>query len=259
MIITKLVGGLGNQLFQWACARNIQKVYGHDLKYDDHIAISNRNPDLYRFPNLLLTKDEYIKKPEQGFYKSVVINDNFNYEDFKKINFNHTCDHFYLNGYWQGSAYFKDCADEIRQELSPSKEFCDNNKISKNSVSLHVRRTDYLNLQNFHPVQTISYYERALEKLNHSGDIYVFSDDIEWCEQNLKFSNMHFVKVKDTITELWLMSMCSNNIIANSTFSWWGAWLNNNQYKKVICPKQWFGPSAPYSDKDILDNDWIKI
>lgn len=259
MITVRLVGGLGNQLFQWACGRNLQRLYGHELQYDDHIALSNREADLYRFPSLVLNKREHTKKPRQGLYKSVSINDSFNYEEFKKVDFSNPGDNFYLNGYWQGVAYFKECATEIREELSPDKDFFSNNIIAPGSVSLHVRRTDYLNLQNFHPIQPIAYYEKALEILNHSGPIYVFSDDIEWCEQTLKFPNTQFIKIKNTILEIWLMSLCSNNIIANSTFSWWGAWLNNNPNKRVICPKHWFGPSAPYSDKDILDNDWIKI
>ena len=114
-------------------------------------------------------------------------------------------------------------------------------------------------MQDTHPVQSLSYYESAIDLLNHAGNIYIFSDDIEWCKQNFKFKNMHFIHNEDPLVDLWMMSACEKNVIANSTFSWWAAWLNNHPNKRIICPKKWFGPKAPYSDKDILDNDWIKL
>lgn len=258
MIQVKLVGGLGNQLFQWACARNLQKLYGHKLQYDDHIEISNRKRDIYRFPNINLSKEEYIKDiftPN----RAITINDNFDFGFFKSIDFSNFSILYYLNGYWQGEKYFQECADEIREELQPPSNFLNECQIPKDSLSLHVRRTDYLNLQDYHPIQTLSYYESAIQLLNHTGNIYVFSDDIEWCKQNFKFKNMIFVHNQDPILDLWMMSICEKNVIANSTFSWWAAWLNNHPNKRTICPKNWFGPKAPYSDKDILDNSWIKL
>lgn len=255
MIQTKLVGGLGNQLFQWACARNLQKLYGHSLIYEDHIELSNRKRDIYRFPNLRLSKDEYIKNseaPKVGF----TISDSFSYNNFSAIDFSNLSALYFLNGYWQGQKYFLEVADEVRQELKPVSSYV----MPEDSISLHVRRTDYVGLQDYHPVQALSYYESAVELLNGANsNIYVFSDDIEWCKENFKFSNMQFIHNEDPIIDLWMMSACQNNVIANSTFSWWAAWLNGNPDKKVICPKKWFGPSAPYSDTDILDNNWIKL
>lgn len=258
MIQTKLVGGLGNQLFQWACARNLQKLYGHKLQYDDHIEYSNRKRDIYRFMKLKLDNPDYVK--DAGDYSQFVrVVDSFSYDNFKSIDFSNLSVIYYLDGYWQGEKYFKESEDEIRSELQPSKEFFDEYQIPDNSLSLHVRRTDYLNLQDYHPVQTLSYYESAIDILNHTGNIYVFSDDIEWCKQNFKFKNMHFIHNQDPILDLWMMSACEKNVIANSTFSWWAAWINGHSNKQVVCPKNWFGPKAPYSDKDILDNNWIKL
>jgi hypothetical protein len=269
MIITKLIGGLGNQLFQWACARNLQKIYNHKLMYDDHIlncsgydhrinAYIVRKQDIYRFPKIKMENNHLYSNQlyENNSYK---IYDNFNYETFSKINFLDVNSIYYLDGYWQGEKYFKDVSNEIRYELSPTEEFIKNNIVDKNALSIHVRRTDYLGLSDTHPVQTLSYYESAIDLLNHTGNIYIFSDDIEWCKQNFKFKNMHFIHNEDALVDLWMMSACEKNVIANSTFSWWAAWLNNHPNKRIVCPKNWFGPKAPYSDKDILDNDWIKL
>ena len=260
MIQSRLVGGLGNQLFQWACARNLQNLYGHILSYDDHIQISKRNRDIYRFPNIKLDNNHLCATQlyQNNSYRIV---DNFSYETFSRINFLDTNSVYYLDGYWQGEKYFKDIADQIRNELKPTDDFIEVNKHVSNedSLSIHVRRTDYLSIQDYHPVQTLEYYKSAIDSLNHSGPIYVFSDDIQWCKDNFKFEKMIFINNEDPIVDMWLMSMCRKNIAANSTFSWWAAWLNSNSNKQVVCPKNWFGPRAPYSDKDILDNDWIKL
>jgi hypothetical protein len=260
MIISKLVGGLGNQLFQWACARNLQKIYGHHIRYEDHIEASNRKRDIYKFPNIIFNDEKYINHKFMLQFR-LNIKDIFSYEQFIKNGFSDINTVYYLDGYWQGLAYFKDIADELRNELQPSVEFIQINKkiIDEDSLSLHIRRTDYLQIQDYHPVQSLEYYKDAVELLCHTGTIYVFSDDIQWCKDNLKFDKMKFVNNEEPIIDLWFMSLCKKNVIANSTFSWWAAWLNNHPDKKVICPKNWFGPKAPYSDRDILDNDWIKL
>ena len=152
---------------------------------------------------------------------------------------------------------FKNVQEEVAKCLSPTDEFIDNHKVDKNTVSLHLRRTDYIGKDNYHPIPSMKYYEKALEMVDHDN-VYVFSDDIPWCKENLKFKNMTFIHNQNPIDDLWIMSLCGNNIIANSTFSWWAAWLNNNPDKKIIMPKKWFGPSAP-PDKDITNVDWIKL
>lgn len=252
MIKMKLVGGLGNQLFQWACARNLQNKYGHYIEYIDHIELSNRKRDIYRFPKILMN-DAQFSKPviNKRFY----IKDSFRYDLFQNIDFSDLSAEYLLDGYWQGEKYFIDVAQKIKEELQPSHSI----NIPPNSLSLHIRRTDYLHLQDFHPVQPLAYYESAVDLLNHTDNIYVFSDDIDWCKENLKFNKMTFIHNKDPLIDLWMMSACDKNVIANSTFSWWAAWINKNPNKKVICPKKWFGDKSPYSDIDILDNDWIKI
>jgi hypothetical protein len=90
-------------------------------------------------------------------------------------------------------------------------------------------------------------------------NILVFSDDISWCKDNLKFDKMNFIEGLDNVEDMWLMSLCDNNIIANSSFSWWGAWLNSNFNKKVIAPLHWFGDSANLNTSDIIPTNWIRI
>lgn len=252
MILIRLMGGLGNQLFQWACGKNLEKLYKHEVRYEDCIKDSRRNRDIYRFPKINLKN---LEKPI-NYSRIELIHDYFNYNgSFKNIDFSNLDVLYHLNGYWQGEKYFANCANEIREEL----QLINKPEIPEDSLSIHVRRTDYLGLQAYHPVQTLSYYESAIDLLNHTGNIYIFSDDIQWCKDNFKFNKMHFIHNEDPLIDLWIMSSCEKNVIANSTFSWWAAWLNNSPNKKVICPKNWFGVSAPYSDRDILDNDWIKL
>ena len=103
------------------------------------------------------------------------------------------------------------------------------------------------------------YYKNALDIIGGYENLYVFSDDINWCKTNLKFKNMVFVEGNDDVEDLWLMSLCDHNIIANSSFSWWGAWLNINPNKKVISPKRWFGEQTNLSSDDIIPVSWTKI
>lgn len=257
MIRMRLMGGLGNQLFQWACARSLQKLYGHPLQFDDHIALSSRNRDIVNFPNIVWSVDELIKdKYKQPPEMYEMHTDSFNINNFYQINFENN-NLIHLSGYWQGVDYFKSAEEEVRACLEPTEEFINKHQISKSTVSLHLRRTDYIGKDNYHPIPSMKYYEKALTMVDYD-DIFVFSDDITWCKENLKFKNMTFIHNENPIDDLWIMSLCGNNIIANSTFSWWAAWLNNNPDKKVIMPKKWFGPCAP-SDKDITNVDWIKL
>jgi hypothetical protein len=126
-------------------------------------------------------------------------------------------------------------------------------------VSLHVRRTDYVTSNGYHPVQSIEYYKNAIDIIGDYDYIFVFSDDIQWCKDNLKFKNMVFMEGFSDIEDLHIMSLCQNNIIANSSFSWWGAWLNIHPEKKIIAPTNWFGEQANLNTSDMIPSDWIKI
>jgi hypothetical protein len=175
-------------------------------------------------------------------------------------------DNFIIDGFFQSEKYFKNNRKEIL-DLVRIPEFVAvkiSEKYSKflheKTTSIHVRRGDYLNHPNHHPVQSLTYYLNAIDLLKDKTDLFViFSDDIEWCKINLNLENAIYIEDEKDYIELYLMSFCKNNIIANSSFSWWGAWLNENPDKTVIGPKNWFGSAIQHNTGDILPETWIKI
>ena len=259
MIITKLQGGLGNQMFQWAAARSYSIDHNCECKLETSFYPQQtlRKIKMNEFPNL-----EYKIATQSDITKPIIqIGDDFNFKpipyDENKIVF--------LNGFYQSEKYFINNQDIIRKELSPSDVTL--NRLNSNllvkqlsyltCVSIHIRRTDYVNSNGYHPVQTIEYYKKALSMLDYTY-VFVFSDDIEWCKENLDLEHMIYLDWATDIESMWIMSMCKYNIIANSSFSWWGAWMNSNPDKKVIAPKKWFGDNG-INDSDIVPESWIKI
>ena len=118
-----------------------------------------------------------------------------------------------------------------------------------------------MGLTNFHPQQSLDYYKQAIETVGPDKTFVIFSDDIEWCKQNLDFiGSKFFISGNKDYEDMYLMSLCNNNIITNSTFSWWGAWLNKNENKIVISPKIWFGKNNSHLDtSDLYCDKWIKL
>ena len=133
-----------------------------------------------------------------------------------------------------------------------------------NPIALHVRRTDYVDNSKNHPLCKLNYYKAALKHFNDERNVIVFSDDPKWCHQQQLFSDDRFIisENADNRVDLCLMSLCKDFIIANSSFSWWGAWLSSNKDKKVIAPVQWFGKTGYTKDhntKDLIPNEWTRI
>jgi hypothetical protein len=256
MIISKLQGGLGNQLFQWAYGKSLAVKNNTNLVldttfYSNQIGNTHRNYELNKFPNFI------YQNPDIEFKETKYIIDNFHYKEFHyDENYN-----YYLNGFWQSEKYFSNFSDLITEQLKPTFETIEKLKkhINAGSVSLHVRRTDYISSNGFHPVQKIGYYDKALEIIGNYDQLLVFSDDINWCKENLKYKNVLFVENQDNLEDMWLMSLCDHNIIANSSFSWWGAWLNQNKDKIVIAPNNWFGAQSKLNESDIIPYSWVKI
>lgn len=177
----------------------------------------------------------------------------------------------YISGFWQCEKYFLDYADTIRKDFTIKPEFISGindllNQVSGlNSVSLHVRRGDYVtnpNANAFHGLCSPEYYKLAVKKIaqqNKNIEIFVFSDDIAWCKENMKFEfPLHFVDTGNLFKDLLLMQYCKHNIVANSSFSWWGAWLNPHPDKMVIAPANWFR-DAKINSSDIIPETWTKI
>ena len=172
--------------------------------------------------------------------------------------------------------YFKNIEANIRKEFtlknlltSESTKWQEKIRQTKNSVSLHIRRGDYVQdakTNAFHGTCNLEYYKNALQKIvdkigNTEIEIFIFSDDIEWAKENLKFPYpTNFVSNSQILDyeEMYLMSLCQHNIIANSTFSWWGAWLNKNSAKIVIAPKQWSVKKSS-DGLNILPKEWLQI
>jgi len=287
MIITRLRGGLGNQMFQYAVARAVAYRVDMPLKMDirsfkkdslrryslgyfnikEEFAteeeIESLNPDRRNIRNVV----EKIKERTKPWYERKLIKEtSFSYNpDILKIKKS-----AYIKGYWQSEKYFKDISEVIREDFTFKKE---PDKIypglierinDVNSVSLHIRRGDYGTNKKFY-LLSLDYYCKGIDLITSrvkKPEFFVFSDDIRWAKENLKLSvPCTFVEQnsKDRdCEELRLMTGCKHHIIANSSFSWWGAWLCNYSEKIVVAPGRWF--ATPVKDtKDLLPEGWLKI
>lgn len=194
--------------------------------------------------------------PENKFHQS-----GFGYEE---INVKHA----ELIGYYQSEKFFKHCEEVIRDQFKFKSNVVsfvlEQFPIIKESLSIHIRRGDYVNQPNHHPVVPVSYYEKILNQISNKYEkVFVFSDDIDWVKEKFvgdKFVFPQFDSNND-MNSFVLMSLAKDNVIGNSTYSWWAAWLNKNENKKVYTPnyKQWFGPSYSNLDtKDLIPENWIQ-
>ncbi len=288
MIIVQFNGGLGNQMFQYAFARHLSIKNSTGLKYDFifYAGDSKREYALGCFSveiekasrqeveKFLGTKNPFINKIQK--YLHIEINKKALKE--RELNFDKSNLSFggeaYLIGYWQSEKYFKDIENVIRKEFRFKKKPVGKNKsmlkriMSTNSISIHVRRGDYAidrKTNKFHGVAKAHYYKKAVELVLKKQDkptFYIFSDDIPWCKKSLGFIKkaifVDYNEQEKSYEDMRLMSSCKHNIIANSSFSWWGAWLNDNPEKIVIAPKKWFNNHS-ISTRDRLPTFWIKI
>jgi len=194
--------------------------------------------------------------PSSSFTNRESINFSNKYEEtvntYSEIPFIDNCS---LYGYFQSQKYFDNCSDYIRKIFMPSQK-SDN---LEDYCCIHVRRGDYLRYPKHHPLQPIQYYMKAAE-LIPVKKFMVFSDDVEWCRRNFTGNEFTINETHSVISDFSKMINCSNFIIANSTFSWWAAWLCGNKNKVVIAPCNWFGPAySTWSIKDLIPPEWILI
>jgi hypothetical protein len=177
-----------------------------------------------------------------------------------------------LWGFFQSEQYFAHCADEVRHYFTPhhavvqllERGFGD--LLKTNTCSVHVRRTDYLEHPEFCDLSATDYYERAMLEFDSGTTFVIFSDDIPWCKERFRGRPFVFVEALSPIEDLFLMARCKAHIIANSTFSWWGAWLDPAPDKIVIAPARWFAEARAdssdghhYDTRDLIPQTWIKI
>jgi hypothetical protein len=286
MVITKLIGGLGNQMFQYAIGIGLAKRNNDVLKLDitgfghqEGFATPRKYAlNCFNIEENFATKEEIMRFKYGNYLSSKLkLPSRKTYVREKRINYfdenvyNHQGD-TYLEGYWQTEKYFADIRKTIVSDFSLRDEKDLDKALladvaNSNSVSLHVRRGDYVSdkgTNQFHGVCGLPYYLEAIAYLKEKiskPTLYVFSDDIRWVKENLKTDlQIKYVsngQIKD-YEELILMSKCKHNIIANSSFSWWGAWLNGNPNKIVIAPKKWFANEKANSP-DMVPGSWLKI
>ena len=262
MIVTKIQGGLGNQMFQWAYGRSLSLKYNKKLLIDrsfyTHQGKIVRNFLLNKFNLELIDLDRNILNFEN---KRVRILSDPNYYSGHILSEN---ENYYLDGYWQSEKFFYENESLILLDFEYTSEKIINvykeiDFENNMTISLHVRRGDYVDSHNMYPLQSIEYYKNALDQIGKYDKLLIFSDDISWCENNFNFDNMIFSRGFDPVEDVTLMSKCHHNIIANSSFSWWGAKLNQNKDKKVIAPSLWYGPKMNIETKDLIPESWIKI
>lgn len=293
MIIVKITGGLGNQLFQYAAGKRLASVHNTELRLDtmgfetyklhdyslNHFKISAIEASKAEIEKIglssqkgLLTKlrkrlgygpskqggIKHIKDDESSFNPSIL----------------NLPDDVYLDGYWQSEKYFKDKEGLIREEyvlkapLSKESEDISKEILGSDAVAIHIRRTDYVTNQKNQSVYEnldLDYYHRALGELAKKASqprLFIFSDDIEWVREHFKpgfdITYMDFNGVERNYEDLYLMSLCKHHIIANSSFSWWGAWLSQSQDKLVFAPKRWY-KDRPMDIDNRYPRNWTTI
>ena len=292
MIIVNVVGGLGNQMFQYAAGRALSLEHGLPLRLDvGEFALHaiHQGFELERIfsaPVSLAGKEDLrsilgwqsgrramrlLARPEARFLRCsrLIIEPHFQYfSGIRQIQ--NSC---YLRGYWQSERYFSAVADAIRTDftfrLLMSEE---NQRIAEkiaavNAVSLHVRRGDYVSnphTLSVHGVCSLEYYVRAIRHIAERVSdpvFFVFSDDLDWARDKFPIDYpCHYVnhnQGSESYNDMRLMSLCSHHVLANSSFSWWGAWLNPSDSKIVVAPRQWF--AKPVDVSDLLPDEWVSL
>ena len=285
MIITKILGGMGNQMFQYAAGRCLAHLNKTQLKLDvtgfDDYKI--RNFDLQSLQaDCRFASEAEIKNllPSHNFEKAL----QYLFPKKKRTYYREKYFHFdesmlefgknvYIKGYFQSEKYFSPAKEILRKEFTFKDEVIKGVKGvfdksgSQNRVSVHIRRGDMKNdpvTAELHGVIPLDYYQKSIEIIRSkisNPQFYFFSDDTNWAKENFSNADATFVSgeiSKTHFEDLYLMSQCDHNIIANSSFSWWGAWLNNNSNKIVITPNKWFN-SGPQDTQDLIPSTWIRI
>jgi Glycosyl transferase family 11 len=292
MVVSNIIGGLGNQMFQYAAGRALSLKLRVPLKLDTRDFSGYQLHQGFELNNLFNCRAEIatdtdltnvlgwqsaklvqrvLRRPQlKSFrHKNYIVEPQFNYWS----GINQLEDYKYLYGYWQSEKYFIEFAQNIREDFTFKLPFSDQNaeiaeQISQvNAVSLHVRRGDYANnlkTTATHGLCSLDYYRTAIDYVSKHVNqpcFYIFSDDIAWVKANLLIDSpsvfIDHNANQESYNDMRLMSLCKHNIIANSSFSWWGAWLNQNVEKIVIAPKLWF--SKPTDTIDLIPNSWIRI
>lgn len=251
------MGGLGNQMFQIAAAYSVASSNNDfcHFNFDKcYTPLQGHPSNRYKnniFKNIKHSNDiivEHVHKEKDD-------------QSYEKIEYKNN---LMLHGYFQKEKYFKNNISDIKNNLFYlNPKDCDflSSKFKlneKRSVSVHIRRGDYLKFSDIHPICDLLYYKKAIDFFGKNYNFIFVSDDIEWVKQNFNADNYYYSCLNNEILDFTLLTLCHDNIIANSTFSWWGAYLGKYKDKKVIAPAQWFGKEGP-NGEDIVLKNWIKL
>ena len=285
MIIVKLVGGMGNQMFQYAAGRRLAIKHKTILKLDLSFLLDKTPRENFTYRaydldvyNIQENFTSFIDKIKQKL-KLINVIQQPHYHFYKKIL--SAPDNSYLVGFWQSEKYFIDIEQIIRKDFTlksdldyETKKMAEKIK-SLNAVCVHVRRGDFVSnpvANKFHGVCNLEYYLKGIDYIADrvsNPHFFVFSDDLEWCKKNLQIDYpftivSHIYAGKEFEFKLKLMTLCKHYIISNSSFAWWGVWLNKNLEKIVIAPKKWFNDTSRFNDTlintiDLIPETWIRI
>jgi len=284
MIIVRLMGGLGNQMFQFALGRRLAVLNDLPLMLDLSFfdAVGTHTPrqfelDVFNLEYGIATDQEIDQFTSPGFFakilgasKEVITEKGHSYDPTIVRQRREAM----FVGYWQSEKYFRDIRNlllldfKLKAPLSGLNKELAEKITNSEAISLHVRRGDYVTnaaAGSFHGLRDVGYYQKAVELISANGtqqELFIFSDDIQWCRANFSFdcpvTYIDHNHGRAACEDLRLMSMCRHNIVANSSFSWWGAWLNDHEDKVVVAPRQWFvDPSI--DTKDVVPASWIRI
>lgn len=248
MISCVLQGGLGNQMFQIASTIGFASDNNDKACFD--LTYSNT---IFQGKPSVTYKDNIYKKichSENRKFEKIFHEPKFSYSEIPYT------PNLLLNGYFQSEKYFVNHKDLIINLFDLPYDMI--KKPVNNLTSVHIRRGDYLKPNDYHNVLDMDYYNKSFKLMGDSNFIF-FSDDIDWVKQNFVGENFYYSQYNDEVLDLTLMSICDHNIIANSSFSWWGAYLNKNTNKRVISPSKWFGLNGPKDIQDVIPENWIKI
>ena len=272
-----MIGGLGNQMFIYAFYLQMRKRFSDtriDLSDMRHYHAHNG----YELDRVFGISDREfciakpLKKVLEFLFFKVILERKQNLETMEAFTKSYAYPFLYFKGFYQSERFFKDVEDEVRQAFAfdlnkanaESQTLARQIQENPHAVSLHVRRGDYMEPKFYKRYGTVcsqAYFQRAVEMMLAQvpqAHFYIFSDDVEWVQQNLRLPRATVVSCNrgaDSWQDMMLMSLCRHNIICNSTFSWWGAWLNANPEKRVIAPSRWLADvDMPY----IIPETWIK-
>ena len=258
MVSSKLIGRLGNSMFQIAMSVGYASKYGY--RWAVQSQCHNNESSIHRvYGNLPKTNDKGLTFQEHPSRHCEQHNKHFDLCHFDYHEIADKGPDVYFVGFWQSYKYFEHCKDSIKEifklpHVSGYEDY----------VSIHVRRGDYVQHAGSFPPITMDYIDKAVRKLPHIEKFIVFSDDIKWCKENINFDgNIEFSEGRNELQDLSLMASCGHHIIANSTFSWWASYLGHNPDRIVVTPsaKTWFGPTSGVKQPvvDLLPENWIQI